>query len=100
MGASNGRHLWLFYADKFNYLSIDFHIEPSDWPWGGDSYVEPMGMFVEILNLAPKGDQSGRGLSKFWPPKEKKEEKRKFYFCFYSRNSVFLRRTLNETLAA
>ena len=24
----------------------------------------------EILNLTPKGDQSGRGLTKFWPLKE------------------------------
>ena len=32
--------------------------------------------------------------------KKKKEEKRKFDFCFSSRNSVFLRRTLNEALAA
>ena len=29
----------------------------------------------------------------------KRNFKRKFYFCFSSRNSVFLRGTLNETLA-
>ena len=28
------------------------------------------GCSSEILNLTPKGDQSGRGLSKFWPLKE------------------------------
>ena len=32
--------------------------------------------------------------------KKKKEEKRKFDFCFSSCNSVFLRGTLNKTLAA
>ena len=32
--------------------------------------------------------------------KEEKEEERKFDFCFSSRNSVFVRGTLKETLAA
>ena len=37
---------------------------------GGDSHAEQTGMLVGNLNLTPKGDQSGRGLSKFWPLKE------------------------------
>ena len=28
---------------------------------GGTRYIKKVGMFVEILKLTPKGDQSGRG---------------------------------------
>ena len=39
----------------------------------GDSYMEQTGMLVgnfELIILTTKGDQSGRGLSKFRPLKE------------------------------
>ena len=58
------------------------------------------------LFVTPKGDQSGRALKQILTPKrdhlkkKKIEERRKFDSCFSSSNSVFLRRTLNETLAA
>ena len=34
-------------------------------PGGGNSYMDRRGCSSEILNLTPKGDQSGRGLGKF-----------------------------------
>ena len=34
-------------------------------PGGGGLLYGPTGMLGGILNLTPKGDQSGRGLSKF-----------------------------------
>ena len=36
---------------------------------GGDSHMEQLGV-SEILNLTPKGDQSGCGSSFLWPLKE------------------------------
>ena len=70
------------------------------------------GCLSEILNLTPKGDHLGMAqafcdpyrrpiwacLKQILTPKNK--FKRKFDFCFSSRNSVFLCGTLNETLAA
>ena len=56
------------------------------------------GCSSEILNLTPKGNHLG--VAQRLLTKKKKEGKRKFNFSFSSRNSVFLRRTLNETLAA
>ena len=70
------------------------------------------GCSSEILNLTPKGDHLGEAqafcdpyrkliwawLKEILTPKNKL--KRKFDFCFSSRNSVLLRGTLNETLAA
>jgi len=73
------------------------------------------------LNLIPTGDHLGVAqafcdllrrpnwawLKQILTPKRdclkkqnKKGEKEKFVFCFSSHNSVFLRGTLNETLAA
>ena len=54
---------------------------------GGLHYGNRRGCSSEMLNLTPKGDQSGRALSKIWPlketaKKEKKEEKREFDFLF------------------
>ena len=37
---------------------------------GGTPIWNRRGCSSEILNLTPKGDQSRRGLSKFWPLKE------------------------------
>ena len=37
---------------------------------GGLPYETDGDCSSEILNLTPKGDQFGRGLSKFWPLKE------------------------------
>ena len=39
-------------------------------PGGGTPIWNRRGCSSEILNLTSKGDQSGRGLSKFWPLKE------------------------------
>ena len=72
------------------------------------------GCSSEILNLTPKGDHLGvvqafcdpRGPIWAWlkqiltTKRDRSKKERKFDFCFSSRNSVFLRGTLSETLAA
>ena len=37
---------------------------------GGNSIWNRRGCSSEVLNLTPKGDQTGRGLSKLWPLEE------------------------------
>ena len=89
--------------------------------------MEQTGMLVGNFEFNPYRRPTGRGSSKFGPQKRlfkntkmrhamnfndnykgiitecfylKRKFKRKFDFCFSSRNSVFLHGTLNETRAA
>ena len=66
---------------------------------GGNPIWNRRGCSSEILNLTPKGDHLGVYVE-CRNVECRNVEKRKFDLSFSSRNSVFLRRTLNETLAA
>ena len=45
---------------------LSFKNENDLFPPGGTPIWNRRECSLEILNLTPKGDQSGRGLSKFW----------------------------------
>ena len=72
-----GRNAHTYYLDIPEYFR----------PGGGAPIIGTHGRVRVKQILTPKRDHF-------------KKKKRKFYFCFSSRNSAFLRGTLNETLAA
>ena len=88
-----------------SFISLSGFAKSQVFVPGGDSYMEQTGMLVGNFDFKPLKETIWAWLKQILTPnrdrlKEKKEEKRKFDFCFSSRNSVFLRGTLNETLAA